>query len=1790
MTDAKQARPKSHHYQSDVAVVVRCSSNDSFNTEYNNRGHDFFGQGMWVPHFFLIHLLCACVCSTIYETNLFRITRSISTLPPQVGRMRDMGDTADVIIVPGTSYHPPGSIGGLYWNFERGNCTNTSSVACAQQRVPSNSPFAFVFPNVVKGSCAQALDRSVMATLSQGDGSGPYAACLSAGSCFSLGLCNDRCALHNHCFEPQYGFPNKQISSASRVVAPVLQGYHSKPEEYMFQDTNMSVSIRCERILPCQHGGIPTGLKCACPELWCGDLCEVKCPVSSFEAVSGIITQTLLSDKHNRLSGSVQGTLDSVFGPYFRTTHVWENSSTSCGKTAYQTVYLEFGDPRSSFNLTYTNGTAEILEGGASGGSVRVNANFSFASHTLIAARVILLMGCILDRCCISKKVADCQAWENQFIDLWGQVSIVAVANFSLSESGITTTIASKSVTLSDWNHGPIPERCIASKSDPFLVKWVTEWIVNSTNILKQNTVAALVQQAHFAQSFFVPMHFETNISASQNVSLALNVTSLEWQDGESVSFTVITPRVDVVDLVTSSRATFFLSERDQAAPPLPISWEPDARRLGGWRISLTCIEVSAWVAQQMLIQHQEYGAPVEVDGTYLYGNMKLGSTPVITVPEDGILLGEIEDESRLQITCSSELGNASFIDIGVSHISLQLTVTVNQVPRSWYVQVAEIDVSASTFTFYAPAFPSSGLYRSVATALIQRFMPGLNRLLQLNPVPLPETVSSVLDRFSLRIVRQSNNSEGYVEFEATASLGKLVKDSLDMQMHAEPRIQASNSTSFQVYTVAAFVPVSNSRPSSDCGLLDVGDVLGFSVVSNACTSSPFVGSSVVSRGSSVVVATNCDAICTASSCEVQVIPDATHCVNQTQAWSSDLSCLADKVRAPTEGFVLVWQDKHCGLLPTSIELMYLGTTKFEAAQCLTGIQYSIFVTPLLRDVSSVWNVSVCVTGNCTVCSEPMILSSGDCMNMKDGLGSVSLYRATNMPCAYGTTSVTSILQWVTLALCAFLVLVVLFRVVISRVSSKNIPILAKRSFWTAIASLVSCFLLYMAWLKAFPLNSLETDLDGVALLTVEAEGMLQLWNAVACTVSAVVMLCVSAQVCWLALKPSEWSDLSPVLEVVSLLGPIGVHVVLFLVPPLIGRPFFSKVVPNPQISFGDPLLTLRRLFYSNLIAVSPLIRISLAYLGVFDGLLTGLLLFDKRFFAKEEQKENHPGPKILAMFHVLVALVMVLPLLIYYQGSDLGMGGLFLFISKFCAPVALTLARLGVHEHGKTAQVLSGLCTIVLFGSTVWIQVLLFEGTSRDVVVFEFLSFLGAVICSIALSLIVQQLNVPPRCYQELDRHAESPNQDLDQDAESPNQELNHHAESPSQSSVSLPPRKSCCSAWRLSYFLAVALLGSMVGLLVAGWASSCNASMYFWLAPLGCALLFVVVYSILSLSWILYLALSVFFGVAGCFLCYQIYGAVILPMFLFSLGGAGLGGVLTLVLSSVKSTLLLSNDITHLGMHFRVHFLIGGIVSLGGLLAWDLYQLVTYESSPSLMIQRMFQTWLSENITLPSNTTAFDGAFEKFFALSCTSVGLNFAALICFIVSVYIALKSPKRLLPSRLLVLLGFILILVGFCMNLTPNYVTFVDFSKLVPEQCGSDFVGRLRGILRSAIDSTLALVVIVKLGFVLTAVPLSLIHAAEELRSTLKRSESSSDIFDHLRYLFACFGILLLLYPAMLGVQLASGALEQTPTLWYVVCEHWFIISFSLQVRILCGMGGCLFVPTPCTLRPCDHSN
>ncbi len=110
------------------------------------------------------------------------------------------------------------------------------------------------------------------------------------------------------------------------------------------------------------------------------------------------------------------------------------------------------------------------------------------------------------------------------------------------------------------------------------------------------------------------------------------------------------------------------------------------------------------------------------------------------------------------------------------------------------------------------------------------------------------------------------------------------------------------------------------------------------------------------------------------------------------------------------------------------------------------------------------------------------------------------------------------------------------------------------------------------------------------------------------------------------------------------------------------------------------------------------------------------------------------------------------------------------------------------------------------------------------------------------------------------------------------------------------------------------------------------------------------------------------------------------------------------------------------------------------------------------------------------------------------------------------------------------------MIGFCLNLIPNYTDFIPINKIFPNECGPMFSLHLRHMLEKMIDSLFAFVVVVKLGFVATAVPLSLIHASEEL-------QEHSPLMYHLGVTFALFGPVILAFPMLIFVQISYAVFE-----------------------------------------------
>jgi len=190
---------------------------------------------------------------------------------------------------------------------------------------------------------------------------------------------------------------------------------------------------------------------------------------------------------------------------------------------------------------------------------------------------------------------------------------------------------------------------------------------------------------------------------------------------------------------------------------------------------------------------------------------------------------------------------------------------------------------------------------------------------------------------------------------------------------------------------------------------------------------------------------------------------------------------------------------------------------------------------------------------------------------------------------------------------------------------------------------------------------------------------------------------------------------------------------------------------------------------------------------------------------------------------------------------------------------------------------------------------------------------------------------------------------------------------------------------------------------------------------------------------------------------------------------------------------------------------------------------------------------------LTFNVQTPQFDLAFDVFFATSIIGLILNIAALGSFIAAIIIDTGQHRlqKLWKSRLCIYVALILLIISIILNLFPNYASLIDVKALLPP-CGGELEPDVRKLFNLTLNMFFSIVILSKLGIILSAVPLSIIHAAEEVL----HANPTNELLHTLTIIFGLAGPFIISFPMMIAVQLAhvvSEFKDVPPALIPLVC-------------------------------------
>ncbi len=1076
------------------------------------------------------------------------------------------------------------------------------------------------------------------------------------------------------------------------------------------------------------------------PSLSLHQSCSAQCefvsnpPVTgdAFEVMSSVTTELLLRDENNRILVATKAQVEAAVKEYFKSHDFRTKDFNRCSGAVHkytcdQNGALLLTDPRSTVGVTYNRGEAHIMDGTSTGGVIAVTVDMSFVVHALIAVSAQWCMNVGGD--CDKYQVLTCPAQANQFIDFSGRIVINANIQFQILPQGVQTSLLVTSAQLLPWTHSDIPKRCLDVNGylNNFFQKFFKEFLYDgSTNAALNERISTRLQQqgGQYTDMLFVPGKFNWAINKFQNVSGSLIVSSLTWKKGDSIVVSIEANDIQVIETQTGRLTPFRLTDRDRAAPPLSTDWPPLSSRLGSWRVSLTTVHSILWIAREYLLDHAKTGPPIGVDDTLIYISVLLGDTPVVTIPRDGVIEGNLPNASRVLGTCAAKdgSGNATFLDFDVSNISFNFTIVFDQSIHKWYLQVLDINANNTVFELRVPILPTSASFLiQLARILVVRSMPDLNDELKDELVPLPEGVAPILAVFTT-LIKQQSGDYGFVEFNAESER-RWSENSGSREERAATVIRRGSAVAY----TGSFLSGNGA-----CVLSQAGDSVGFDrlMEEGVCVQSQYAGFMQLVSPSEV----NVD--CNSSSCVdgcTSVKTDMV-CVQSTAAWPelskfTPENCVRQYVEVGDDTFVLVRRDCACfATYSTYVEALHIGNAR--------NISLNLYSHSFIfdRTTSGSFLVTPCEARDFSACGLPLNLSLGTCVDFMDW--SFTIFPVVEAPNCEDPGIIPSFLV-VVIVLSIFVASSVIVGIIFACRRSSRLD----HSFSALGIAFLVAVLLFVAWSTFFPLGSLEAELEGSAVLNDYARDQLAQWRF-ACLVTFMVIGSVIVSGFFLAfgfngkIELVETGAFAPFTQGVIIMLPVVAQTMLLLLPGLLGRPTFSTMANVAGAANQSDIMDLiRHWYYGKMVVIIPLVRLTALYLSVFDGLLTGLNVW--------RWKEPGLASQLIAKFSSIIGLLMLLPLLIFYQGSSLPTWVLPLYVLKWFVPLVLHFVELrfiNENQMGKKFFLSQAIrCgTILCLSALILWQLVLLWPTAPDVPAHYALCFVATAFATLLVARLV--------------------------------------------------------------------------------------------------------------------------------------------------------------------------------------------------------------------------------------------------------------------------------------------------------------------------------------------------------------------------------------------------------------------------------------------------------------------
>lgn len=1002
--------------------------------------------------------------------------------------------------------------------------------------------------------------------------------------------------------------------------------------------------------LDCQIPGVTWSLYV---DYQCAPIHTVNTPVSltypptwvpsadktSFLAYVSIVTQELLSDRHNRFSKIIQQGINDVFIPYFSQTQRVYSELKKCEGTVkdrncFNWFDLYYGDPRSTIQLIYEGGSATIGKGDSNGGIIYVTGHFSFASRALMAAVYYDVRK--FTGVCSCLDIISCGPEDNQFVSFGGDAYVDLTVTFTLDPytHQLKSSVTSNNVMLDKWWTGGVPDGCNQeNKLTGFLDNYIFHTMEDA---LKQKSIQKLLNDSPlFVGPLLVPQSLYKDIGNNITLQFGFNVTKLDWNQGSNI-INFIWGNTTFFNRTDNTEKIFVPTDRDKSLPVLPDACcSPDL--LTEVRISIPTIEDSVWVVCGALTSSHR---TVEIAGVKFFGGIILETAPIISVPDHNttILRGDIAD-AKLIVTCITKSKNITFLNIEIQNLTLYFKPEFNKTSDAWYISVISADLQNATFKFYSPALPSGSIFNKFGQEVFDRFLPDLDDALSYATLPIPSNFVLPMQTVITTVVR--NGTQEYISI-------KSINNSPN-NTNTISKFNSISKSSEGIYIATIFSNYTNDI----CSLTDIGDSVGVEFLEfDKCISSVYSGNTMIIKNSTgIVLKTSCNT----SSClycyERIIKKDV--CQNSTIIGNI---CFSDLLSNNPEHIYIMHSDYPCNSNQISGE-MILG--KYNDSTCINRRKSSFKLYSSIN--SDMINIDICDILQCNLCNRFNNLKIGNCLDLKNGKSiTISTYEHNNL-CQNNinnSLSNTSISIILTSLICIFIassVIIISYKIRRNGFQQVFDNIKNINGIFPICINIIVLILFFIAWSGVF---FMPTDATYKNITINDSQiPIINNWQLLGSIIFGILVLLTIIHFTIIILFER---NISEKWCYIMLLAPIGIQLTLLMFPPLTGKISFSKIF-NMTIPINtDPIYASVLKFESKGLIKLPLSIITEEIIAILDGLICSILIIPKI------DEIAIYVLNLLFLGQSVIILLFVVLVLYFYQLSGSGWWILLCYLSKF--------------------------------------------------------------------------------------------------------------------------------------------------------------------------------------------------------------------------------------------------------------------------------------------------------------------------------------------------------------------------------------------------------------------------------------------------------------------------------------------------------------------------------------------